>query len=98
MKHLKAEFDKLTLKEILTYSLSMLCMASAIVCVFCGLFLPPRGEIHASVLTYFGMTSGFVGALLGISIHYSNELSKFKATINEQINALNLSTAKQEPK
>lgn len=98
MKHLKQEFDKLTLKEMLTYALAMVCMVSAIVCVFCGLFLPPRGEIHASVLTYFGLSSGFVGALLGISIHYSNELSKFKANINEQLNDLKLSTAKPESK
>ena len=90
MKHLKQEFDKLTFKEVLVYVLAVVCMASAIVCVFCGLFLPPTGEIHASVLTYFGLSSGFVGALLGISIHYSNELSKFKSNIQEQLEALKL--------
>lgn len=85
MKHLKSEFDKLTFREFLAYSLAIFSMGAAVICIFFALFLPPKGEIHASVLTYFGLTCGFVGALLGISIHYSNELNKFKAAINEHL-------------
>lgn len=88
MKHLKTEFDKLTFREFLAYFLAIFSMGAAIVCIFFALFMPPKGEIHASVLTYFGLTCGFVGALLGISIHYSNELNKFKAAINEHLEEL----------
>lgn len=85
MKHLKSEFDKLTFKEILTYGLAVCSAVASVVGIFLSLYIPPVGEIHASVLTYFGISCGFVAALLGISIHYSNELSKFKRSVGEEI-------------
>lgn len=85
MRHIKQEFDKLTIKELITYTLAIGCMIAATVAIFLGLFIPPKGEVHASVLTYFGISSAFCGSLLGISAHYSNELTKFKTTITEQI-------------
>lgn len=85
MRHLKQEFDKLTIKELIIYSLAVSCMVTATTAIFIGMFLPPRGEVHASLLTYFGISSAFCGSLLGISAHYSSELSKFKAAITEQI-------------
>lgn len=81
MRHVKQEFDKLTFKEVFAYGLSAVCMASAIVAIFISLYMPPQGEIHSSTLTYFGLTSAFVGSLIGISAHYSNELTKFKAEV-----------------
>ena len=83
--HLKQEFDKLSIKELITFSLAVCCMVAATVAIFLGLYLPPRGEVHASVLTYFGISSAFCGSLLGISAHYSSELTKFKTSITEQI-------------
>lgn len=85
MKHLKEEFDKLTLKELIVYMLAFVTMVSAIVLVFLGMYLEPSGEIHASVLTYFGLSCGFCSIALGISAHYSNELAKFKANVMETI-------------
>lgn len=79
MRHLKAEFDKLTFKELLTYAIALLCMVAAVVAIFLGLYLPPRGEVHASVLTYFGISAAFVGSLLGITMHFNNELARFKS-------------------
>lgn len=86
MRHLKQEFDRLTIKELITYALAIGCMTAATVAIFLGLYLPPRGEVHASLLTYFGISAAFCGSLLGISAHYSNELTKFKTTITEQLN------------
>lgn len=85
MRHLKQEFDKLTMKEVITYCLAVCCMVTATVAIFLALFIPPRGEVHASVLSYFGISAAFCGSLLGITAHYSNELAKFKASVNEQI-------------
>jgi len=81
MKHLKQEFDRLTFKELITYSLSVVCMVAAIVAIFLAMYIEPQGEIHASVLTYFGISSAFCGSLLGISAHYSSELNKFKSAV-----------------
>ncbi len=89
MKHLKQEFDKLTFKELLTYAIALVCMLAAIVAIFLGLYLPPRGEVHASVLTYFGISSAFCGSLLGITMHFSNELNRFKTQTLEHIDRRN---------
>lgn len=89
MRHLKSEFDKLTMKELITYLLAITCMTAAIVAIFLGMYIPPQGEVHASVLTYFGISSAFCGSLLGISAHYSNELTKFKTEITREISSPN---------
>ncbi len=85
MRHLKQEFDKLTIKEVTTIMLAVVCMLAAIVAIFIGLYIPPEGEVHSSVLTYFGISSAFCGSLLGISMHYNNELNKFKTSVTEQV-------------
>lgn len=88
MKHLKQEFDKLTFKEVIIYCLAFVVMIAGLTLLFMGLFIPPEGEIHSSVLTAFGSICIFVASLLGISIHYANELDKFKANINERMGEL----------
>lgn len=87
MRHLKSEFDKLSFKDFVVYLLALACMAAAIVAIFLSLYIPPQGEVHASILTYFGISSAFCGSLLGISAHYSSELSKFKSEIKSEITA-----------
>lgn len=88
MKHLKEEFDKLTFKEVFVYSLAVATMIAGVVLLFLGMYIPPEGQIHTSVLSAFGMICVFSASLLGISIHYSNELSKFKSSITERVDAL----------
>lgn len=85
MKHLKQEFDKLTFKEVIIYILAVITMLSGITLLFIGLFIPPEGEIHGSVLTVFGSVCIFVASLLGISLHYANELDKFKSDVQKRI-------------
>lgn len=46
--------------------------------LFCSLYIPPRGEIHPSVLAAFGMILTFVGTALGID--YNNR-SKFYSAL-----------------
>lgn len=81
MKHLKQEFDKLTFKETLVYSLAILSMAAGFTLLFLNMYLPPRGEIHESVLTAFGIILIFVGSLLGLEMKYAFELNKFKKNV-----------------
>lgn len=79
MKHLKAEFDKLTFKDVIVYTIAILSLTAAFVLLFLGMFIPPEGEIHDSVLYAFGLALFFVGTILGFSMHMANELTKFKS-------------------
>lgn len=88
MKHLKQEFDKLSFKEVIIYVLAVVTMTAGLTLLFIGLFIPPEGEIHSSVITAFGILCTFVASLLGISIHYTNELDKFKANVQERLNEI----------
>lgn len=63
-------------------------MASAVVLVaagcfllIAGLFIPPMGVIHPSVLVAFGEVAVFAGSLFGIDLHYKMEFNKFKSDI-----------------
>lgn len=86
MRHLKQEFDKLTFKEALVYLLAFMAMIVGIVLLFLGLYLPPKGEIHNSVLSAFGIICVFSASLLGISLHYANQLAEFKNEITSKLN------------
>ena len=88
MRHLKEEFDKLTFKEVLIYVLAVVTMGAGLSLLFIGMYIPPEGEIHQSVLTAFGLISIFVASLLGISLHYDNELEKLKNKIQERLDAI----------
>ena len=85
MKHLKQEFDKLTFKEVIIFCMAIVTMAAGLTMLFMGMYLPPAGEIHHSVLTAFGLISIFVASLLGVSLHYDNELQKFKNNIQDML-------------
>ena len=43
-----------------------------------SLFLPPRGVIDPTVLTAYGETLTFVGALIGIDYHYRSRRNGFR--------------------
>lgn len=88
MKHLKQEFDKLTFKEMIIYTMAIVTMGAGLTMLFVGLYIPPEGEIHGSVLTAFGSICIFVASLLGISLHYANELNKFKTDVQEHLDGL----------
>ena len=81
MKHLKQEFDKLTFKEALSFSMAYLSLVTGFVMLFIGMFTEPKGQIHESVLTAFGIILIFVGAIMGISMHAANEILRIKSTI-----------------
>ena len=49
-----------------------------------ALFMPPRGVIDPTVLTAYGETLTFVGALIGIDYHYRERPPKRSSEIKEQ--------------
>lgn len=55
----------------------LLCIAG-LTLLFVGCFIPPKGEIHSSMLVAFGEVSTFSGALIGVDYHY-----KFKEYVQK---------------
>lgn len=92
MRHLKHEFDKLSFKEFFSYMLALVCMVAGITMSFIGMFIPPEGELHPTILTFFGISLGFAGSIIGINIHYDSQLQKFKTEISEQVKKIAKST------
>ena len=57
--------------------LGVILSLSGILLLWVGLYLPPIGEISASVLTGFGEVATFSGALIGIDYSYRYQVMKF---------------------
>lgn len=49
--------------------------------IIMGLFLPPMGEIHPSVLTALGEVFTFSGSLWGLNTHYRIKTDQMDADI-----------------
>lgn len=81
MKRIKDKFADLSVKELISYTLAVVAMTAGYLLLFLGMYLPPEGEIHHSVLTAFGITGIFTGSLLGITMHYASELDNLKSQI-----------------
>lgn len=65
---MKTDKTKLmTQRELVYFCLAAGCQVMAIAAIFIGIFLPPKGEVHSSIITYFSVTSGFTGSLLGLT-------------------------------
>ena len=63
---------KLTIQLAMAIFLTVSGMAMLII----GLWLPPAGEIHSSVLVAYGEVSAFAGSLFGIDYGYKLKLTK----------------------
>ncbi|MCD7932631.1 MAG: hypothetical protein LUE98_20420 [Tannerellaceae bacterium] len=48
---------------------TLLCVAGVFL-LFCGMILPPMGELHPSVLIAFGEICTFAGGLFGVDYCY----------------------------
>lgn len=64
---------KITTQSVLAFLLVVFGMTL----VMLALFMPPRGEIHPSVITVFGMLLVAAGAFLGIDLNF-----QFKSYLN----------------
>lgn len=85
MKHLKEEFDKLTLKDLIIYGLAVAVMIAAFTLLFLGMFIPPEGEIHDSVLTAYGLALMFVAACMGVAAFGAHSMEKIKIALPAMI-------------
>ena len=72
-------------KEKINYALAAIMMLFGVGMTIAGFCVPPLGEIGVGVLTVLGQALTFAGALLGISLHYSNELTIFKKEVEKEM-------------
>ena len=74
-----SRFKPLSMKEKMTIQLWLGVSLAIVGCalIWVGLFLPPTGVIHASVLTAIGEVFTFSGALIGIDYSYKYKTIKF---------------------
>lgn len=56
--------------------LAVFLLVSGVALVFFGFFTPPVGEVHGSVLGFFGEVSCIAGALMGIDLAIDNKIDK----------------------
>lgn len=68
-------------KEIYMFRFAVVSFAVGVILIFTGMFMPPVGEINGNVLIGCGEFLSFTAALLGINVHYDNELQKFKSRV-----------------
>lgn len=54
-------------------TLSVLAVVFGLVLITTALFLPPAGYIDPTVLTAYGETLTFAGAIIGVDYHYRNK-------------------------
>lgn len=85
MKHLKEEFDKLSIKEVIIYGLAVAAMGAAFTLLFMGMLIPPEGEIHDSVLTAFGIVCLFAASCLGVAAFSASALIRIKSALPAMI-------------
>ena len=80
----------------MAYSMAYLSLIAGFAMLFIGMYTEPKGQIHESVLTAFGVILVFVGAILGISLHYNNELARIRNAIPDLVSQFMNETKKDE--
>lgn len=77
--------DKITfsedLKEIIQYTICVVCILGAMIMSFLALYITPAGEIHNSVLWICGQVLVFVGSIFGINSLHKVNIKKIDAKI-----------------
>lgn len=80
MSHMKEKELKHTkLKWMIISAVALVVVG--IVLILCGLFIPPMGEIHPSVLTALGEVFTFSGSLWGLNTHYRIKTDQIDADL-----------------
>nr|DAI68738.1 MAG TPA: hypothetical protein [Caudoviricetes sp.] len=63
-------------KMTIQLAMAVFLTVSGMAMLIMGLWMPPAGEIHSSVLIAYGEVSTFAGSLFGIDYGYKLKLKK----------------------
>lgn len=69
------------LKEWAIFGSGLLVLVAGIVISYIGIYTPPAGEIHGSVLTLVGEFLTFAGSAMGIGSYTALQIEKIKNTV-----------------
>ena len=72
-------------KEKIQYILAVASIVFGLGLTCAGFIVEPTGEVDGTVLGVLGECIGFAGAIFGITLHYNNELDKFKRQVNDRL-------------
>lgn len=53
-----------------------------------GFIIPPKGEVHDSVLWILGQALVYTASVLGIGMYFNNQMAKFRADTRRYIRDL----------
>ena len=70
-------------KEKLSYVFASVALGFGILLTFLGFLVDPMGVVDDSVLWVLGQTLIYSGSIVGISMHYKQELNNFKDDIHK---------------
>ena len=56
--------------------IALIALVAGIILILSGMWIPPAGVIEPSVLLAYGETLTFVGAILGVDIHYKHKYNR----------------------
>ena len=46
--------------------------------VIAGFFVPPKGEVHGSVLAVLGEAMVYAASVFGVGLYFKNQMAKFR--------------------
>ena len=78
-------YRKLSKKDIWMYSIGSVVILLGWIITFIGMFLPPPGEIHSSVLLVLGQSLVFGAAIFGVTYYVKTTIGEFKTTTANKI-------------
>ena len=72
-------------KEWTIFGSGLVVLIAGIVLSFIGIYIPPIGEIHASILTLVGEFLTFSGSALGIGSYTTIQIQKIKHSAKKEV-------------
>ena len=72
-------------KEWAIFGSGLVVLMAGIILSFIGIYIPPVGEIHASILTLVGEFLTFSGSALGIGSYTTIQIQKIKHSVKKEV-------------
>ena len=84
-------------KESLQVWTAVVMLAVGTLLVIAGFIVPPTGEVHDSVLWFFGECLIYAGSIFGISIYVSGKIHNIRRELNLPDEKNKLEKEEKEP-
>lgn len=78
------KFDAVTPRDRIQFGIAIGLMVFGCAILLIGIFAPPEGQIHSSVLIAFGEIATLAAGVLGIDAIYTNKLQRIVAQLKDK--------------